>query len=41
MEIDQEAKGDIKQLHVTQELGFVNRQNPFYGFRLYQNATFD
>lgn len=39
MEIDQQPHGHIKQLHVAQELGFVNRKDGLHGFDLDEGTT--
>jgi hypothetical protein len=38
VEIDQQAKWDIEELHVTQELGLVYGKNGFDGFNFQEDA---
>ena len=40
MEVDEQAKGNIQQFHVAQELRFVDGQNLLHGFCFQQHTTF-
>lgn len=39
MEIDDQSKWDIQELHVAQELCFVNGQDFLHAFKLQQKTT--
>ncbi len=41
VEIDQQTDRDIQELHITQKLCLMDRQQPFNRLRFDQNAPFD